>query len=228
MNNAYRFFAPNPGSPTIMWFRIQYQDRSVRWVETPGPANSWMRAAYQRRLNLSMQPSQQVVPVDNEAGSFGLTPLGEICLSSYARHMANSYRRLDANGNTVGVRSVGIYFAQHASRSPAQVRAGWEASDLRTYQFVFAGAYLPDGQRVDEFRPLLKEQGAAFVVAGILEVDVYPALSKQQGNDAFALIDGLTLPAPICRLLARYPELADPTQSGNGLKERVQQLVGAP
>src|SRR5512140_1404644 len=37
LNNAYRFFAPNPGTPTVFWFRIQYDDRSVRWVDLPGP-----------------------------------------------------------------------------------------------------------------------------------------------------------------------------------------------
>lgn len=228
MNNAYRFFAPNPGSPTVLWFRVQYQDRQVRWVEAPSPAGSVLRGAYQRRLNLAMQPSQQVVPAAGETGSYRLTPLGEIYLASYARHVAHRHERVDAEGEPVGVRTVGIYFVQHASRTPAQVRAGWEANDLRTYKFVFVGAYRPDGERVDEFRPFLKDQSISTVAAGILEVDLYPPLSGRKGTDADYPIDTLSLPAPIRRLLAAFPELADPERSKGSVKQRVEQLLELP
>jgi hypothetical protein len=228
MNNGYRFFAPNPGSPTVLWFRVQYENRVVRWVEAPAPPGSLLRGAYQRRLNLAMQPSQYVVPVAGETGRYRLTNLGEIYLASYARHVARRHERLDAAGSPVPVRTVGIYFAQHASRTPAQVREGWKSTDLRTYKFIFAGAYCPDGQRVDEFSPFLKDQSISSVAAGILEVDLYPLLSGRGGTDTASLIDALSPPAPIRELLARSPELADPERSRGSAKQRIEELLGPP
>jgi hypothetical protein len=228
MNNSYRFFAPNPGSPTVLWFRVQYEDRQVRWLEAPTPPSSFLRGAYQRRLNLAMQPSQQVGPVAGETGRYRLTNVGEIYLASYARHVARRHQRIDPGGGQVPVRTVGIYFAQHASRTPAQVREGWESTDLRTYKFIFTGAYRPDGQRVDEFRPFLKDQSISSVAAGILEVDLYPLLSGREGAEAASLIDTLSPPAPIRELLTRYPELVDPKRPGGSVKQRIEELLGFP
>jgi hypothetical protein len=165
-----------------------------------------------------------VVPVAGESGRYRLTSLGEIYLASYARHVARRHERVDAGGSPV--RTVGIYFVQHVSRTPAQVREGWEATDLRTYKFIFAGAYRPDGQRVDEFRPLLKDQSTSSVVGGILEVDLYPILSGRAGAGAAGLAD--SLPLPVRGLLTRYPELADPERSRGVVKQRVEHLLGLP
>lgn len=80
LNSAYRFFAPNPGVPTILWFRVSYSDQNVCWVEAPVPADSWLRAGYQRRLNLAMHPGQHLFPVADSPGHALLTPIGEISL----------------------------------------------------------------------------------------------------------------------------------------------------
>lgn len=149
-------------------------------------------------------------------------------MASYARHVANRYGRTNDAGVAVPVRSVGIYVVYHAARSPAQVRAGWEASDLRTHQTWFAGAYQADGQRVDEFRPYVKEQSIPFVVAGILEVDLYPLRAKHQGSDSAQLMDDLGLPAPIRRLLDRFPELTEPERKPDNLRARIEELIGPP
>src|SRR5262245_9785766 len=162
LNNAYRFFAPNPGTPTVMWFRIQREDRSVRWDELPGTAEgSLVRESYQKRLNLSLLLSQHLSP-DPQTGKLRFSPMGEICLASVIRHLAHEH------GDDKPVKSIGVYVVQHAVITPQQVRDGWKTDDLRLYKPVFAGAYTTAGERTDDSKPEVKEQPMAQVVAGIL------------------------------------------------------------
>ena len=90
LNNGYRFFAPNPGTPSVLWFRVQYEDRSVRWVELPGPPSSLLRAPHQRRLNLAIQVGQNLAPAPAEDGKRTLAPLGVRLVESWARHVAKA------------------------------------------------------------------------------------------------------------------------------------------
>jgi hypothetical protein len=220
LNNSYRFFAPNPGTPTVLWFRVQYQDRSVRWVELPGRADL-VRAPYQRRLNVAVQFSQYLAPDPaGEGKTKTITPLGQTLLKSFVRHVAWAYPRHAADGKSSPVRNVGAYCLWHGVILPEQVRAGWEPTDLRTYRAVFLGAYAADGERIDEFRPAAIDQSMAYVTAGILEVDVLPRHASK-GADALA---ELQLPEPVQRLLRRHPELLT-AAPGADLKGRLEALV---
>jgi hypothetical protein len=227
LNHAYRFFAPNPGVPTVQWFRVQYQDGSVRWVESPARADSWLRMSYMRRLTVALALPQFVQPVPGDQGRRQFTDFGQICLASYARHVARSPARIDSHGSPVAVKSVGVYCVQHAPLSPEQVRAGWERIDLRTYQATFVGAFTPDGGRIDEFRPNLVDRPISQVAAGILEVDLYPLLLKHPERDRLQVASDLRLPAPVHRLLTRCPELLSPPPTEVPLPERIEQLVAA-
>src|SRR5262245_11840191 len=60
--NAYRFYAPDPGAPSVLWFRIQYDDRSVRWLELPRRADFVWRIPYERYKSLTNLLSQHVTP----------------------------------------------------------------------------------------------------------------------------------------------------------------------
>ena len=43
IQNAYRFFAPDPGPATVLWSRLVYEDGSVRWIESPGrESKKWL------------------------------------------------------------------------------------------------------------------------------------------------------------------------------------------
>lgn len=204
-NNAYRFFAPNPGTPAVLWFRIQYLDRSVRWLELPGRSAALVRAPYQRRLNLAVQLGQYLAPMPAGAEPKALSALGKTLLPSCIRHVASAAGRQAADGSPLAVRTVGVYCVLHGVLLPAQVRAGWMPTDLRTYRATFLGAYTPDGERVDRFRPSVVDQPIAYVTAGILEVDVLPHL-QEHGTPGESLAE-LCLPEPIQELLARHPEL---------------------
>lgn len=225
LNHAYRFFAPNPGVPTVQWFRVQYQDRSVRWVESPQPARPWIRMPYMRRLTVALALPQFVQPVPGDPARQQFTDFGQICLASYARHVARLHERTGLDGSLVPVKSVGVYCIQHAPLSPEQVRAGWERVDLRTYQATFVGAFSADGTRTDEFRPDLVERPISQVAAGILEVDVYPLLRKNPASDGLQVANDLCLPAPVHRLLTRYPELLVPSTGEDNLQERIERVL---
>src|SRR5438132_608075 len=123
----------------VLWFRLQYQDRNTRWGEVPGRADSWARAAYQRRLNFTLLLGQQLAPDPDEGEKRRFTPLGQICVESVARHIAQAYPRRQADGRPIPVKSIGLYCVQHAVIMPQQVRAGWKTPDLRTYHATFVG-----------------------------------------------------------------------------------------
>lgn len=214
LNNAYRFFAPNPGTPTVMWFRIQHEDRSVCWSEVPGSAeSSVLRASYQKRLNLSLLLSQHLAP-DPQSGKLRYSPMGEICMASVIRHLA------DEHGESQPVKSIGVYLVQHAIITPQQVRDGWKTNDLRLYKAVFAGAYTAEGKRTDENKPDVKEQPMAQVVAGILWADVFP-LMKNQKKESSPALEQLRLPGPVQQFLAAHAELLDPAIPSESLMERI-------
>jgi hypothetical protein len=53
LNNAYHFYSPEPGPPTLLWFHLDYADGSGRWVRLPERAQFHTRLEYQRRLALT-------------------------------------------------------------------------------------------------------------------------------------------------------------------------------
>jgi hypothetical protein len=224
LNNAYRFFAPNPGTPTVFWFRVQYQDKSVRWIELPGRRAVLVRAPYQRQLNLAVQLGQYLAPDPAGDGKKTLTPLGKTLLQSFVRHVAAAYARQIQDGSPLVVRNVGVYCVLHGVVLPEQVRAGWEPTDLRTYRPTFVGAYTAAGERIDEFRPSAVEQPIAYVAAGIIEVDVLPRVRRQPDHASAEVLAELSLPEPVHRLLIRHPDLLA-AAPGDDLKNRVEALV---
>lgn len=217
LNNAYRFFAPNPGTPSILWFRVQYEDRSIRWIEAPASAGPLTYEAYQRRLNFTIMIGQQLAPDPAHEGKRRMTPTGEAALASCARHIARMETR--------EVKSVGIYILHHAIITPEQVRTGWTPTDVRTYHATFVGAYSPTGERMDEMKPGVLEQPMGHLIAGILDVDVYP-LIRQSNGDPVKTLDTLGIPLPIRRILTAHPELLDPSEAGPNMQERIEKLAG--
>jgi hypothetical protein len=50
MTNAYHFYSPNPGPPSLLWFAVHYSDGTYQWVKFPDRANSPVGMHYQRML----------------------------------------------------------------------------------------------------------------------------------------------------------------------------------
>ncbi|HYV34458.1 MAG TPA: hypothetical protein VE988_02065 [Gemmataceae bacterium] len=58
LNNAYRFYSPEPGPASQLWFRIEYENANPRWVKLPsmdddGTPKYWASLQYTRRLALT-------------------------------------------------------------------------------------------------------------------------------------------------------------------------------
>lgn len=52
LTNAYHFYSPDPGPPSLLWFSVQYADGSRTWVKLPERATSAVGMQYQRHLAL--------------------------------------------------------------------------------------------------------------------------------------------------------------------------------
>jgi hypothetical protein len=48
--NAYHFYSPDPGPPTLVWFHIEYDDGSARWKKIPNRDESPIGLHHQRML----------------------------------------------------------------------------------------------------------------------------------------------------------------------------------
>jgi hypothetical protein len=57
LTNAYHFYSPDPGPPSLLWFRLHYDDGSrdgvEKWVKLPVRSESPIGLAYQRMLALA-------------------------------------------------------------------------------------------------------------------------------------------------------------------------------
>jgi hypothetical protein len=206
MQNAYRFFAPDPGPATVLWTRLVYEDGKVRWIECPGRESHPRSLAFHRELYpammLGMQtasPGTPVVPAYPH-----LTDIGFTYAFSFVRHLAATSARAADDGKARQVRTVELFVVTHAIRTPSQVRQGWRADDLRLYQTTHLGEFRTDGRL----------QGKAVSVGHhkppILEV---AERMFRDATGAVADIAGPDLPAPLRYLLAEHPELRDPADA---------------
>ena len=196
-DNSYRFFAPNPAVPLLFWIRIQDRDGTIRWVELPGePESLYVRAPYQRRLNMGLQFSNQLLVHKDGEGRARFTPLGEAWLASLVRHVRHDYA-----GGEVG--SVGMYVVQHFVLTPLQIRDGWTPADLRTYRIMPLGDFDAEGRRINPQEPF-GEQTTGQLVTRMLWSDVRPRLTKES---PVAVLESLSLPGPVASFVKSHPEL---------------------
>lgn len=59
--NAYHFYAPEPGPPALLWFYVEYEDGSSRWIEIPKVADhdiDILGQEYTRRLSIGESVNQ--------------------------------------------------------------------------------------------------------------------------------------------------------------------------
>ncbi len=62
MNNAYHFYSPEPGPPTLLWFRLEFDKGDPVWVKLPNREDFPTRLQYQRRLALTESTNQNLTP----------------------------------------------------------------------------------------------------------------------------------------------------------------------
>jgi hypothetical protein len=206
MQNAYRFFAPDPGPATLIWARLTYDDGKVRWIECPGRESHPRSLAYHRELYPAMMLGMQTAPPGALVvpGYPHLTDIGFTYAFSYVRHLAAASTRTGDRGTPKLVRTVELFVVTHAIRTPSQVRQGWRADDLRLYQTTKLGEFRADGTLQTPAISAGHEKPAILEVAERMVRDATGAQADVAGPD---------LPSPLRHLLTEHPELRDTTDT---------------
>lgn len=228
LTNPYRFYAPNPGPANLIWFRIEYADGSVRWLEVPDRRNWRLRMPYQRHLCVALlfdQMGESVSPEDPTVRR--LSAQGRVAASSFARYVARKYARQDENGQPIPVARVSIYTVMHSVLEPHMVQKGWDINDLRLYTPFYIGTFGPDGVQLDKGTEFMEYRVISDLAAHILATDIYPEFRKHPDRDRSEILEELGIPRPIRALFYRFPELLrqDDMDRPN-LKEVIEQLFG--
>jgi hypothetical protein len=78
LNNAYHFYSPEPGPPTLVWFRVEFEDKDVpaEWLRLANRDECATRLQYQRLLALT-ESTNQHTPVSTAKLSVLMTRLHE-------------------------------------------------------------------------------------------------------------------------------------------------------
>lgn len=50
LTNAYHFYSPDPGPPTLLWFHVEYADGGARWIKIPSRRESPVGLHHKRML----------------------------------------------------------------------------------------------------------------------------------------------------------------------------------
>lgn len=184
LNNAYHFYSPDPGPPSLLWAHIRYADQSARWVRVPNRVEHVtdpLALSYYRRLALGESTNQLVatplIPGDVVqrrlvAGQvLGIPTPDEISLhvagtpqyrvpGDSSRRMLRSYARYFALAHphddpAVPVTGVKIYRVVHAMIQPGAFVTGVEPTDPVLYLPYYQGEYDRAGNLKDPADPFL-------------------------------------------------------------------------
>jgi hypothetical protein len=63
LNNAYHFYSPEPGPPSLLWFRVEFEGGRSHWIRLVQREDFATRQQYQRMLSLT-ESINQVVQVN--------------------------------------------------------------------------------------------------------------------------------------------------------------------
>jgi len=64
MTNAYHFYAPDPGSAPLIWYRVEYADGSYRWLKFPDRDEAPTPVHYQRTMATAAYSSASLPVID--------------------------------------------------------------------------------------------------------------------------------------------------------------------
>jgi hypothetical protein len=182
LNNAYHFYSPEPGPPTLLWFSMEYADNTRRWVKIPVRGESPVPLHYQRMLALT-ESTNQIDPMPlsepdfneklhrrNYQGNLDNIPLhplmppsaqyrqpqpySKMMISSYARFAARHFLHTEDPAN-IPVTGVRIYRVTHMIIQPSDLAAGYSPLEETLYVPFFQGDFDPHGNLKNENDPYL-------------------------------------------------------------------------
>jgi hypothetical protein len=181
LNNAYHFYSPEPGPPTLLWFHLDYADGSERWVRLPERDQFHTRQEYQRRLALTESTNMLVPPLPSfprqaedmrlMAGNTHSPPIpvhpqlpssmqcrfpttySRKMVEAYARHAGHNYP--SEKDPASAVTRVMIFRVIHSMLTPEQMKEGMHPTDPTTYLAYYQGTFDKDGAQKNLPDPFL-------------------------------------------------------------------------
>jgi hypothetical protein len=182
LNNAYHFYSPEPGPPTLAWFYVRYTDKSGRWIKLPSRKDSPTPLHFQRTLaltesinviNHNTPPNyQQLASARRLAGKIydpeiplpiETAPIiayqppeeySRVMVAAYARYVAHHWPHPDDNPEAT-VKTVKAYRLIHQIISAPQIEEGMSANDPVFDWPYFMGEFNADGVMLDPTDPFL-------------------------------------------------------------------------
>jgi hypothetical protein len=169
LNNAYHFYSPEPGPPTLLWFAVRYEgEDKPEWIKIPERSKFRTREEYQRRLSVTENANVNMLgpgvppevfedmlhrralagnaldmPKPSPEEYREPTIYSKKLMESYARHVARHYH--SEKNPSVPVVSIKIYRVTHKILEPYQMGAGFAPDHPTTYLPFFMGEFDRDG-----------------------------------------------------------------------------------
>ena len=221
LSATFRFYAPNPAPSKLLWCRLERTDAAAEWIEVPRLGKWEARTGYLRCLAMTGFLDSQLGPDPSDPTRLNLTPGGQICIRSIARHVARQYDRADNR-----VVALDLYSVQHRLLEPGQIIAGWRPRDLRLYRACQLGRFSPEGELVsaDEGERGFPHAVESSRVAARMLRDLAANRGGLAGSEQ-------SYPLPLGELLKTAPALYDATGTEDDLNQHIQRLAkskGAP
>ena len=177
LNNAYHFYAPEPGPVAVVWFRVRFADGAVVWERLPNHAKCPNHVERRRMAGVAStlsqseptQPSEEQIRLRDEAAdrydppipprpqgmALGLQyrdpgHLGKMLVESMARYVARTTPH--PGGGKVPVVAVRIYRGECSHPSVEHLLEGRDPLDPTLFRAWYLGEYDPQGKLVESSR----------------------------------------------------------------------------
>lgn len=151
MNNAYHFYSPEPGPPTLLWFRLEFEEGDPLWVKLPNREDFPTRLQYQRRLALTESTNMNTSPPPRlafergwfqrtaAAGRTGIpvhteidpilqyrepSPYSKKMIAAYAHRVATAPEYACRSNPEARLKAVKVYRVIHDIAQPAAIKDG--------------------------------------------------------------------------------------------------------
>ena len=174
LNNAYHFYAPEPGPVAVVWFRVRFADGAVVWerlpnhVKCPNHVERRRMAGIASTLGQSMpgQPSEEQIRLRDEAARRydpplpprppGMPldlqyrdpgPLGKMLIESMARYVARTTAH--PGGGDVPAVAVKVYRGECSNPPVEHFQAGRDPLDPTLFRAWYLGEYDPQGRLLE-------------------------------------------------------------------------------
>jgi hypothetical protein len=175
LNNAYHFYSPEPGPPSLVWFHIKYVDGRVKWFKIPHRDEDPVPIHHTRLLSITESTALTSNQIPQEPGrwsdlKFNRKRAGDLLdikvapdtimpetiqyqeTQPFSQNMIESYvRHVAWEFPSLGdpdnkVKGIKVYRLRHTIISPQAIAEGRSPLDKITYVGYYQGEYDAEGK----------------------------------------------------------------------------------